>query len=213
MIKRFCICTCVPAKKDSQHKDIFLSNGFFFKFTPVITNLGQGPRNLWAEWVIAPPIIPSFFVLFCLFYDSLLIFMLKAKTISFIKCMFFAGNQRSGDKSWIKSVSELVEINASFHRFPWKHFSPPKKKKNRLIAGQIPLDKLALKVAFVLSRSVKKCYLQINMPVQRLFFVLFRFIKESLLFEPNPQKSCKVLEREKKYHSSTYSNIMKNNTW
>ena len=31
MIKRYCICTCVPAKKDSQHKGLFLSNGFFFK--------------------------------------------------------------------------------------------------------------------------------------------------------------------------------------
>ena len=42
MIKRFCICTCVPAKKDPQHKDLFLSNGFFFKFTtPVVTILGQ----------------------------------------------------------------------------------------------------------------------------------------------------------------------------
>ena len=60
------ICTCVPAKKDSQHKDLFLSNGFFFKFTtPVVTNLGlQGPRSLWAEWAIAPQLIPSFFVLF-----------------------------------------------------------------------------------------------------------------------------------------------------
>ena len=47
------------------------------------------------------------------------------------------------------------------------------------------------------------------MPVQRLFFVFFRFIKESLLFQPHPQKSCKVLEGEKKCHSSTYSNIMK----
>ena len=36
------------------------------------------------------------------------------------------------------------------------------------------------------------------MPVQRLFFVFFRFIKESLLFQPHLQKSCKVLEGEKK---------------
>ena len=64
MIKRFCIYTCVPAKKDSQHKDLFLSNGFFFKLTtPVVTNLCQGPRNLWAEWAIATPIFPSSFVL------------------------------------------------------------------------------------------------------------------------------------------------------
>ena len=96
MIKRFCICTCVPGKKDSQHKDLFLPNGFFFKSTtPVVTNLGQGPRSLGAEyveWVIAPPIMPSFFVLFCIFYDSLLIFMLKANTISFVTCTFFAEN-------------------------------------------------------------------------------------------------------------------------
>ena len=71
MTKRFCICTCVPAKKDSQHKDLFLSNSFFFKFTtPVVTNIGQGPR---AEWAVTPPVSPSFFVLFCIFYDSLLI--------------------------------------------------------------------------------------------------------------------------------------------
>ena len=89
MIKRFCICIgiCVPDKKDSQHKGLFFSNGFFFKFTtPVVTNLGQGPRILWAEWALAPPIIPSFFVLFCIFYDSPLIFMLKANKISFVKC-------------------------------------------------------------------------------------------------------------------------------
>ena len=36
------------------------------------------------------------------------------------------------------------------------------------------------------------------MPVERLFFVFFRFIKESLLFQPHLQKSCKVLEGEKK---------------
>ena len=46
MIKRFWICTCVPAKKDSQHKDLFLSNGFFFKFrTSVVTNLGLKDRE------------------------------------------------------------------------------------------------------------------------------------------------------------------------
>ena len=46
MIKRFWICTCVPAKKDSQHKDLFLSNAFFFQFrTPVVTNLGLKDRE------------------------------------------------------------------------------------------------------------------------------------------------------------------------
>ena len=110
---RYCICTCVPAKKDSQHKGLFLSNGFFFKFsTPVVANLGQGPRSLWTEWALAPPIIPSFFVFFCIFYDSLLIFMLKANKISFVKCTFFAENQRTGDKKRTKSVSDLVEIKA-----------------------------------------------------------------------------------------------------
>ena len=91
--KDYCICTCVPAKKDSQHKGLFLSNGFFFKFTtPVVTNLGQGPRSLWAEWAIAPQLIPSFLFCFAYLYDRLLIFMLKANTISFIKCTFFAEN-------------------------------------------------------------------------------------------------------------------------
>ena len=50
------------------HKDLSLSNGFFFTFTaPVVTNLGQRPRSLGAEWAISPPIIPS---IFCLFYKS-----------------------------------------------------------------------------------------------------------------------------------------------
>ena len=131
MIKRFCICTCVPGKKDSQHKDLFLSNGFFFKFTtPVVTNLGQGPRSLGAEyveWVIAPPIMPSFFVLFYIFYDSLLIFMLKATFISFVTCTFFAENQRIDDKKWTKSVSELVEIKAVILTFT-------------VFRGSMPLD-------------------------------------------------------------------------
>ena len=44
--KDYCICTCVPAKKDSQHKVLFLSNCFFFKFTtPLVTNLGLKDRE------------------------------------------------------------------------------------------------------------------------------------------------------------------------
>ena len=108
-IKRFCICTCVPGKRDSEHKDPSLSNGFFFKFTTlVVTNLGQGLRSLEAEWDIAPPIISSFF--FAYFYDSLLIFILKANTISFVICTFLC-RKLAGDKYWTKSISELVEIN------------------------------------------------------------------------------------------------------
>ena len=36
-------------------------------------------------------------------------------------------------------------------------------------------------------------------------------MKESLLFQPHPQKSCKVLEGEKIYDLSTYFSIIQHN--
>ena len=77
-----------------------------------------------------------------------------------------------------------------------------------IFRGTMPPDPSRQNIAYSRLRNIKVSQ-NFNMPVQRLFFLFFRFIKESLLFQPNPQKSCKVLEREKKYHLSTYSNIMK----
>ena len=74
--------------------------------------------------------------------------------------------------------------------------------------SRTPLDKISPIFALVGSRSIKNSKLK----VKSLFtYSLDWFIKECLLCQPNPQKSCKVLEGEKIYDSSTYFSIIQYN--